>query len=371
MIRVVLLFVTAAAALALMGGGVRLGGDSGVYVSGAHALIAGEALTARQPSYVGYIAVVAACEWIGLGPAGVIALQIAVAALAIVAVYHMAGALGGDAAALSASLLVAIDFDTARWHTYLLTDSLFLSLLTISIALVWRAATLRRPQWYVRAGVAVLITALVRPEGWFLLPAAAAYWAVAGTAGRQRWWRLAGTAVAVTALLLMVAPRLRGNLEAVAPWQMLESGQTIWEYDGWRLRMPVEAEPLGTGAQSAVRYAFRHPLETASLMAARVVVHVVHVRPYYSTIHNAAIVIWWLPIYLLAGHAAWRYRHAALTQWCLVAVATQTLVVALTHADWDGRYLSHVAPIINVFAGCTLAALIRRVRASSGLVDAV
>ena len=369
MIRIVLLFMAVAVAMIAIGGGVQLGGDSGVYLTGAHAILTGEPLTARQPSYAGYILVVAMCEWLSLGPSGVITLQVAAAALAVVAVYRMAGALGGQPAALAAGLLVALDIDTARWHAYLLTDSLFLSLLTIAVSMTWRAATVRRWSWYAGAGAVLVMTALVRPEGWFLLPAAAAYWALSGSP-RRRVWRLTATVVGVAVLVVLVAPRLRGNLEAVAPWQMLQRGQTIWEYDRWRVQMPVETEPLGSGAMSAVRYALRHPVDTATLMAARIAVHFVHVRPYYSVAHNVAIACWWLPVYLLAAFAAWRQRHAALTRWCAVAIATQTLVVALTHADWDGRYLSHVAPLINVFAGCGLAAVLARLRPSRELIDA-
>ena len=39
---------------------------------------------------------------------------------------------------------------------------------------------------------------------------------------------------------------------------------------------------------------------------------------------------------------------------------SQTLVVALTHADWDGRYLAHVLPLIYTLAGAGAVSIAQR-----------
>jgi hypothetical protein len=113
-------------------------------------------------------------------------------------------------------------------------------------------------------------------------------------------------------------------------------------------------------AGRAIRYAASHPLDTAALMAARVGVHLIHVRPFYSTLHNAAIVLWLVPVYTLSVVALWsRWTHP-LTMWCALVFASQALVVALTHADADGRYLAHVLPIIYPFVGAGVAIVAHR-----------
>ena len=72
--------------------------------------------------------------------------------------------------------------------------------------------------------------------------------------------------VACAGLYAVVAPQLGGNLRAVGPAEMLRSGQTIWEYDGWRVAMPEDpawvSSTSGTGA--AVSYALHHPVSTAT-----------------------------------------------------------------------------------------------------------
>ncbi len=343
--------------------GIRSGGDTGIYLDGATAVLNGQALTERQPSYLGYIIVIAASQSIGAGLIGVVIVQLAAATLAALAVYRLAGEFGGRLAAALAVLLFAVDFNTNRWHAYVLSDSLFMSCFTVAVWLVHRA-TAPGSHWhrYLLASISLVVSGLIRPEGWFVIPAAIAYWVARmdAPAGR-RVAVLAGGALACAVLYVTIAPRLGGNLAAVGPAEMLRRGQTIWEYDGWRMSMPVD--PFASsrdGNAAALVYAMRHPLATVELMAARLVVHVAHVRPYYSPAHNLMIAAWLVPLYAAAIAGAWAVRRQSLVWWCGLALATQSLVVALTHADWDGRYLGHVMPLIYPCAACGLVLALRR-----------
>jgi hypothetical protein len=125
--------------------------------------------------------------------------------------------------------------------------------------------------------------------------------------------------------------------------------------------MPAGPVPSGgSSATDAVKYAVAHPLSTAALMAARVGVHFAHVRPYFSTAHNAAIVLWLVPIYALGAYGWWCVRANTLAWWCVAAIGTQTAVVALTHADWDGRYLAHVLALWYPFAAAGIVTAVGR-----------
>jgi hypothetical protein len=336
--------------------GVRQGGDTPLYIDGASRLLDGRPLIEREPSYAGYITVIALLRGSGVGLFGVVLVQIIAGAVAAAAVYWMAAELGGRAGGALGAALVIVDVDTNRWHQFILADSLFISLSVIGVFLAHRAAARRGPYSLVAALTILLLAGLVRPEGWFLLPAAVGY--VVMMRARSTAGRFAGGAalVAVGALLAAVlAPAVSGNMQAVGPADMLRRGQTIWEFDGWRVAMP-DAGVSGEGqASSALRYAVDHPWSTSKLMMARVAVHFAHVRPFYSTPHNIVIVAWLLPVYAAALAAAWRLRRTPLTWWIAAAIAAQTLVVAMTHAEWDGRYLAHVMPLGYVLTGGVVA----------------
>jgi len=356
------LFLAANLAL-LVWSGVKAGGDTGIYVDGAASLLSGQPLTERQPSYLGYIAVVAAFQAIGAGLGGLVTAQVAAAVVAAVIVFRLAGELGGRLAGSIAVLWFAFDINTNRWHAYVLSDSLFMSCLVLSAWLVHKA-TARPAGWprYALASLAMVVAGLVRPEGWFVVPVAVLYWVARadGSAGRKAGALGVGL-VACLGLYAVVAPRLGGNLQAVGPAEMLRSGQTIWEYDGWRVAMPEDPVwSSQSGSSAAVIYAFRHPVSTARLMGARLLAHAAHVRPYYSRGHNLVIVAWLLPLYAAALAGAWARRRYPLVWWCALVLAMQSLVVALTHADWDGRYLAHVMPLVYPIAACGLAAGLQR-----------
>ena len=359
--------------------GVRLGGDSGIYIDGAHALLNGQPLTVREPSYAGYIAFVAFFQATGAGLVGLVLGQVAAATAAAYAVYLIARQLGGPLAASVSVVMATIDFDTNRWHAFVLSDSLYASLLVIAVWLVYRAGSqvrgAARATPYLMASAAMLAAASIRPEGWFVIPAAAVWWVTRlAVPATRKWAGVAAVGAGCLLLVALMAPRLSGNAEAVGPGEMLARGQTIWEYDGWGLSMPAASPAAGEygSAGRAIRYALQHPAHTAALMAARAGVHFAHVRPYFSPSHNAVIVLWLLPLYALALHGWWRLRAHHLSRWILIVMATQTLVVMLTHADWDGRYLSHVLPIVYPIAACGLVSMLNRLAPArfAGLANA-
>ena len=343
--------------------GVRIGGDTSLYLDGASSLLNGQPLIGRQPSYLGYIAVVAGLQAAGGGLVSIVIIQLAAATVAAIAVYRIAVELGGRVAGALAVLLFAVDVETNRWHAFVLGDSLFLSFLVITAWLVHRATA--APARFDRHAVAVLsliATALIRPEGWFVVPAAAGYWILQPRLSMRRRVAFVGAALlGCIAISTLVTPRLGGNLEAVGPGEMLRRGQTIWDYDGWRVAMPDDPVwSTAHGSAAAVGYAVRHPISTASLMIARLAVHAAHVRPFYSTAHNVMIAAWLLPLYALGAIGWWAARHHRVAWWCAGVIATQALVVALTHAEWDGRYLAHVMPLLYPSAASGLGVVLLR-----------
>lgn len=360
-----------AVTLALWGqSGTRIGADTSLYVEGARQLLAGEPVTGRAASYAGYVAVIAATRGLLAPDAAVVLLQILAAAVAALAVAAMAGRLGGEQAAWLAAALLAIDVETSRWHTYVLSDSLYASALTLAVWCTYRAAnTVFSVRGFAMAMGVTVCAALIRPEGWFLLPVVAVYLAIGAPSGRSRLLVLSSAVAVVIAAIAIVTPRLESNVSAIGPNTMLRQGTTIWSYDGWRVAMPAEASGGGSEAQEAIAYALRHPVSTSLLMTTRVGVHMAHVRPFYSAAHNVVILAWLLPVYALAI-MGWRAtaRHQ-LARWCAIAVLSQTVVVAVGHADWDGRYLAHVMPLIYPCAACGAIRALRRGNYSSGSPD--
>ncbi|HYR09867.1 MAG TPA: glycosyltransferase family 39 protein, partial [Longimicrobium sp.] len=262
------LFVAVNAAV-LMRYGVRLGGDSGRYLDAAAHLLAGEPLQGREPTFAGYAALVALSQAAGAGLSGVVAVQLLFAALATAALYDVGRRLGGPIAGFLAAAFFGANPDFARFNVVIITDSLYASLVALAAWAVHRAAE-RGGGAYALGAAAVACAALVRPNGWVLVPVAAAYWIA-------RTRRPAGVKVALAAAvfaaaaapLVLLAPAMK-SVQDVGAYKELRRGTVIWGHDPSRLPMPREATPDTEGGLAQMAgYALRHPLATTRLASQR------------------------------------------------------------------------------------------------------
>ena len=355
----VVLFVALNLAL-LARTGVRMGGDSPTYIQGANQLLQGRLMAQRPGLWVGYEGVVAFCQATGIGLRGVVAIQLAVAAIAAVAQYSLARSLAGRWAGLAAAGLLVANPEIARFHSYILTDSLYTSAAILATWGIYQAGE-RRGAWYILGAGLVLAAALLRPNGWFLLPIAAGYWLVRATPrGAVRWLALGGMA-AVLVLGALALPFVRAGVEFEHPGSYLRRGDIVSDYTGWLLPMPVESTPAaGDGLRGTIGYAMRHPVATALLAVARTGAELARVRPFYSTAHNVVALAYVLPLYALAILGYLRVRRAPLAGLLAAVIASHLLFPVFLGADWDGRYLLFTLPLICDFSACPIGLWLTR-----------
>jgi hypothetical protein len=349
---IVLAFLASNAAL-VISTGVRLAPDSSRYLIGAAKLIEGEPLGTKELRSVVYLALIASSKATGLGLLGVVAVQIAVAGAAAVAAYGLAERLGGRRAGLVAAAATALNPDLSRWHAFVLPESLYTSLVVVSTWSIHRAAEIREA-WYAIAIAAIACTVAVRPNGWVFVPVAACYWAACGLRNERARRAAAAAIVLGSFAAIVVLPPLRRGIQVQEPELLLQQGVVIWGYDATNLPMPPAEVGDGGGWLGGLSYVARHPFASLRLAAARVIVEVAHVRPFYSRRHNAAIVVVLIPVYGFATLALVRFKKVPLVQLIGAIVGAHLLIVGLAIADWDGRLLLHVFPLITVLAAGAL-----------------
>jgi hypothetical protein len=320
--------------------GISRGGDSFRYVDGAAQLIAGEPLrTPNVSQYLGYVGLVALATMAGTGLTGVVAVQIAMAALAAMAVYDLGRQLGGRLAGTLAAGVVIVDVDIAQWHAYILTDSLYISLVVIATWFVHRAVSLGAKP-YVNALLVGVVTASIRPNGWMFGPLAAVYWISRSTLSRWARVGIAGVILASLAGVISIALYQRYNAVVAHPprgWDNTRAFADVW------------LGLFGSAPSGENRLA---------LAANRVVSELGHVRPTFSARHNAAVIAALAVTYPLAMMGFIRRRHHPLSRLLVAVIAGHLIIVALTFADRDGRYLLYVFPLIVVFAACGATSLV-------------
>jgi len=314
--------------------GISRGGDSFRYVDGAAQLIAGQPLEAPNVSqYLGYVGLIALATMAGTGLTGVVAVQIAMAAFAAMAVYDLGRQLSGRAAGMLAAGVVIVDLDIAQWHAYILTDSLYISLVVIATWFVHRAVALG-VKAYVNALLVGVITASIRPNGWIFGPLAAVYWISRSTMSKRARVAVACGVLIGLAGITSVALYLRYNAVVLNPprgWDNTRALADVWL--GWFGYAPRRENPL-------------------VMVVSRVFNELGHVRSAFSLRHNAAVIATLVVTYPLAMVGFIRRRTDPLSLLLAAVIAGHLLIVALTFDDRDGRYLLYVFPLIVVFAAC-------------------
>jgi 4-amino-4-deoxy-L-arabinose transferase-like glycosyltransferase len=353
-ILLVLIFLALNLAI-LMSGGIRIGGDSPRYLEGAANVVRGLPLEGGQISYLGYIAVIALCQRIGIGLPGVIAVQLVLAALAAIALYDLGRRLHGHYAGLISAGLFVANPDNAGWHAFILTDSLYISLVVLS---VWgvHTASERKRYWYILAALVLVSAALMRPNGLFLMAVALLYLVYRSAQPEGLRWLVISILLLASVLGATGASRFYQASRHRPPVSALSNGGT--GVAAWNLSMPPAATPVEGGWAEVLRYVAAHPFDSLRLACTRLAIELIHIRPFYSFRHNLVLLAALPFLYLLALLGLWLKRDSSLARFIVSVIIVHLFLVALTFADWDGRYLLYILPLILLFSSCAIVALI-------------
>ena len=301
--------------------------------------------------------------WLGLGLGwwGIVAGQMTVSALATRAIYQGTRRLadGRRGAAALATLLFIAWPDIQQFNVFLLTESLFISLVALSFGAFTRVrgGPTRDWAWLI---IVLILTALARPNGFMVaLAAGLAGLDALRRAPDRRPWRAALVFLVLLSPLLWVA--LNHQLATYYLMDTYQRGELIFRYPLWAVR---QAQPLhmpANGTKPVMRvlyFAAHNPVYLGRLMLGKLFVFVSYLKPHYSLAHRAAGVLVLWPAYWLAGRATQRAGIWRPARVFLAAIFLfQAAIVMLTVDDWDVRFLAPVLPAVFVLAALELQQL--------------
>ncbi len=341
--------------------GVRYGGDTPRYLTGAERFLKGLPLQGDQNQFLGYILFVATMFSMGFRELGIIVVQVIFTSLAGVAIYDMGRRIAGELTGVLGVCLFIANLDVIRWSFYLLTDSLFISLLTITFWAFYRAVIQPRPLWRIALVVFLMLgLATIRPNGWILLPLFAGFFLF--IIWQKHGWKFAIPSLAVIVTLAVVIfglPYVRGVTQ-YHPLQMLSraegvysntvEGFVIWGYPENQVTMPLEDQRVDSGSMAVLSYCWRHVADCTGIFLRRAFFAVASTRPFYSFHHNLALILV-LPFLYFFAMLGFISRRMEPITWLIIAVIILHLsFIAITHADSDGRFWAYVLPIISLYS---------------------
>jgi hypothetical protein len=347
---------------------VRLGADSSRYLNAAELLLHGKLPTGKAKRYLGYDLFVSLFLWSGLGKLGIVLAQALITGVAAYCLYRLARRLYDRRTGLLAAFFYIGYAEIHTWNFYILTDSLFVSMVIISLFVVveWRGLWLSAV-----AGLVVLFTCTVRPNG-FILAASIGTYALYSLWKTRRYKVFMG----VACLFLVAFPVAIKLIDAMLVYSPIlkhyARGAVMTGRQPSALTMPGIIPEGLTNVKSTLLaitlFIAAKPVYFLQLAGIKLRYFFLHTRPFYSAFHNYFSVLTLVPSYALALWGLFSRTDYPAERVLLISVIFfQSLIVALTLSDWDGRFLLVILPIVFVFASRGAWRLLDAVKALLGI----
>lgn len=245
----------------------------------------------------------------------------------------------------SALLLLCIPYQL--YNTFIYTESVFFSLIIVYAYLLFRKGT--RSGGWLAVTILVLITlCITRPTGVFIVAATVIYgfYRASAVPVVLRWMMLllplAGVLVWVDAAMRtggginVMEPFLREHIICDAP--ALSTHAT--------LKLTEEPQSL-YGLLYYIVHNFPHFLQLA---AQKTMAFFGLLRPWYSTMHNILLGLYFYPLYLSIGLGLWRKKMNGLMVFSIALVMIHWIFVMMTCDEWHSRFFLTLTPFIILMA---------------------
>ena len=251
-------------------------------------------------------------------------------------------------AAFYTTLLVICYLPIQQWNTCLLTESIFISLILL---FVWAFSIEKQSHKWLVLFLISILAASVRPNGGILFTICFTLYCIPLIQHNKKISIIFIIGIAVALLML--------HSYTDTFYQFLlnsfNKGEIICGYDHWTAlnKTRILNDSSSGSITKIIDLITSNPIKSLQLFVGRFVALWSDVRIYYSLQHNIFIGFYLLIAYVTAiiGFIQYRKAFAELALVTLLYCGINSLLVMFTYADWDGRFLAPLLPIIFIWSG--------------------
>jgi hypothetical protein len=333
--------------------GVLPANDTVRYTRGVDLVMAGRPLEELMPSYLGYIFFLAGLRLFSSSAVFVIVAQILASALALWCLSAYVHSAYGRLAAAVFIGLVLVNPQMYLWQRFILTESLFVSVAMMTVALLlWRGSS--SVGALAAAGLLAGLLFSIRPHGIAFVVLYVAFVLIWSRRMPVIKGALAVLPFAIFfGLLRTTGASLDGSYNFSRITMPYVAGQIIWGYDG--LTVPFSPALVRQGNLATIAAClFDSPAVFAKNFAFKIATEISQIRPYYSLPHNviSAVLAALVAGSVIVGVVG---RMDRTQQAMLLLVALQLGFVGITFADWDCRFILYSHPFVAMLGAIGLS----------------
>lgn len=329
--------------------GVNTGVDTSQYVADAMAIMDGNWSAIELPLHLSYSLLLAVVVFVSGNFTNIVVIQLVVSLLAVLMLFRLTFAISGsNFSAFVAAILFVLWPDIPQWNFFVYTDSLFMNLVVISVALVYFS---KRSVQYVFAAVLIVLTVFIRPVGVVFFLSLLVY------LFRPRKYL---ALVFLVVGLITVNFVLRGAIDFFLV--SYSKAEIIYPDVSLGIRAPGDLAIPDSNHQPLVRlllFILSNPIYFLKIFFVKVALFVGHMKPYFSASHNLLIAIFLYPLYAMAVPGVMLMKQTALRNFAVSFIILQVMMVGLTSENWDGRFLLPLLPWVFILSSLGLTSILK------------
>jgi hypothetical protein len=331
--------------------GVVCSSDSPMYIEDAVSISNGIFPHGRSIVYMSYSSFIALVFLCNGTIETVVLIQILISGIATLCLYQFVFELSKNKKiAFIAVLLFLCWIKIHQWNTYIYTESLFTSFSIISIALL----SMSKKGWhYVLTALVLVFTFFIRPTGFNVLFGLLAYLSVALLQKKiLSTYIIVGIVISLITLVLIglnyaLQDYVYSFIASYKKAEVIYPSIHLWISIPQDIVTPADSYPP---LLQLILFIGSNPLYFFKLFFLKMILFLANVKPYYSTLHNLIIVLVLYPCYAFAVYGFKAINNLKIKMYILTFITFQTITIAMTSENWDGRFLIPILPLIFICA---------------------
>ena len=348
--------------------GIQFAGDTYRYLDGAEQLLNNSDLYFPQTNYLGYIYFLAFVKFIGDGLEIGLVFQLFFALVSALALYDITKAITSNkTASIIASGLYLINPFITTYHLYILTESLYTSFLIFSLWGLYKSFEKKQFKYYILTFIIICLTASIRPNGWLLFPIL--FYLIIQYSNLKKYLKYTSIIIVIIffSLSAVFISGFNKAIQKEASCQNLVNGTVIWGNAEQKLNMPLDTIIENKNWTNSYSYIAKHPIDCIKLATYRVASETLTLnRPWMSLKFRIRFLIWVLPAYFFAIFGYFLFKQKIAVKISGIFILTQLILISLTFADHDFRFILYILPIIYLLCSCGILFFYRKFKSKIG-----
>jgi Dolichyl-phosphate-mannose-protein mannosyltransferase len=339
--------------------GGRTSVDSELYLADAANLLEGRMPQGRSIWYVSYAAFLSAIFFFGGDITTVVFIQILLSGVAAFCLYHLTIEIFNKKnVAVLAVLFYLLWIKIHEWNTFLYTESLFTSCSIISFTVLVKA----KSHWqYAMTFLLILFTFFIRPTGFAFLIGLGCY----GFFSLNH--RNLKKIIPIFSCLVIIGLVLLSKM--LASYTLIDSyakAEIIYPNMTLGIEVPAELVIPSQDRSTMMRvilFGINNPLYFLKLFSLKLFLFLGNIKPYFSLLHNVWIVGVLYPLYFFAVRGFSIFPEHRKEKYFIVGfVIAQSLTVAFTSENWDGRFLVPLLPFVFLLSANGIVTVFKKMK---------